>query len=445
MKIGNRFFDTKNHTYIMGILNVTPDSFSDGGKWNHMDEALKHTEAMIADGADIIDIGGESTRPGHTPVSADEEAQRVLPVIEAVKKHFDIPVSVDTFKSSVAESSIQAGADLVNDIWGLKYDPKMADVVAKYDVACTSSGASRAAGAGGVGSCYAPGCCHAFTADGRCVSLLKVLMTNCCSFDCSYCVNRKSNDVPRATFTPRELAELTIEFYRRNYIEGLFLSSAVLVSPDYTTERMLAVLRLLRGEYRFGGYIHAKAIPGTSPELLEQLGFLADRLSVNIELPSERSLNLLAPDKGRHSIFRPMKQIAVEGAANREEVALYRKAPRFAPAGQSTQMIVGASPETDYHILQLTEGLYNKYHLKRVFYSAYIPVTEDTRLPALDTKPPLLREHRRLGVQRGQTGCSAFTSLRQRNFWTGTTPTSTPIWTPNATGRCSITGCSRWT
>ena len=158
---------------------------------------------------------------------------------------------------------------------------------AKYDVACTSSGASRAAGAGGVGSCYAPGCCHAFTADGRCVSLLKVLMTNCCSFDCSYCVNRKSNDVPRATFTPRELAELTIEFYRRNYIEGLFLSSAVLVSPDYTTERMLAVLRLLRGEYRFGGYIHAKAIPGTSPELLEQLGFLADRLSVNIELPSE--------------------------------------------------------------------------------------------------------------------------------------------------------------
>ena len=264
---------------------------------------------------------------------------------------------------------------------------------AKYDVACTSSGASRAAGAGGVGSCYAPGCCHAFTADGRCVSLLKVLMTNCCSFDCSYCVNRKSNDVPRATFTPRELAELTIEFYRRNYIEGLFLSSAVLVNPDYTTERMLAVLRLLRGEYRFGGYIHAKAIPGTSPELLEQLGFLADRLSVNIELPSERSLNLLAPDKGRHSIFRPMKQIAVEGAANREEVALYRKAPRFAPAGQSTQMIVGASPETDYHILQLTEGLYNKYHLKRVFYSAYIPVTEDTRLPALG-----LDELKRMGV-----------------------------------------------
>ena len=265
---------------------------------------------------------------------------------------------------------------------------------AKYDVACTSSGASRTARAGILGSCYAPGCCHAFTADGRCVSLLKVLMTNCCSFDCGYCVNRKSNDIPRATFAPRELAELTMEFYRRNYIEGLFLSSAVLGSPDYTTERMLAVLRLLRGEYRFGGYIHAKAIPGTSPELVQQLGYLADRLSVNVELPSERSLNLLAPDKGRHSIFRPMKQIAVSGAASREELTLYRHAPKFAPAGQSTQMIVGASPETDYHILKLTEGMYQKYGLKRVFYSAYIPVAEDTRLPALDTKPPLLREHR---------------------------------------------------
>ena len=265
---------------------------------------------------------------------------------------------------------------------------------AKYDVACTSSGASRTARAGILGSCYAPGCCHAFTADGRCVSLLKVLMTNCCAFDCSYCVNRKSNDIPRATFTPRELAELTVEFYRRNYIEGLFLSSAVLGTPDYTTERMLAALRLLRGEYRFGGYIHAKAIPGTSPELLQQLGYLADRLSVNVELPSEQSLNLLAPDKGRHSIFRPMKQIAVSGAQSKQELTVYRHAPKFAPAGQSTQMIVGASPETDYHILKLTEGMYRKYSLKRVFYSAYIPVAEDTRLPALDTKPPLLREHR---------------------------------------------------
>ena len=265
---------------------------------------------------------------------------------------------------------------------------------AKYDVACTSSGASRTARAGTLGSCYAPGCCHAFTADGRCVSLLKVLMSNCCAFDCSYCVNRKSNDVPRATFSPRELAELTIEFYRRNYIEGLFLSSAVLGTPDYTTERMLTVLRLLRNEYRFGGYIHAKTIPGTSPELIQQMGYLADRLSVNVELPSEQSLHLLAPDKGRHSIFRPMKQIAVAGEESRQELTLYRHAPKFAPAGQSTQMIVGASPETDYHILQLSEGMYQKYGLKRVFYSAYIPVSDDTRLPALDTKPPLLREHR---------------------------------------------------
>ena len=265
---------------------------------------------------------------------------------------------------------------------------------AKYDVACTSSGASHPAKRGTIGSCYAPGCCHAFTADGRCVSLLKVLMSNCCAFDCSYCVNRKSNDVPRATFSPRELAELTIEFYRRNYIEGLFLSSAVLGTPDYTTERMLTVLRLLRNEYHFGGYIHAKTIPGTSPELIQQMGYLADRLSVNVELPSEQSLHLLAPDKGRHSIFRPMKQISVAGEESRQELTLYRHALKFAPAGQSTQMIVGASPETDYHILQLSEGMYQKYGLKRVFYSAYIPVSDDTRLPALDTKPPLLREHR---------------------------------------------------
>ena len=265
---------------------------------------------------------------------------------------------------------------------------------AKYDVACTSSGASRAAGAGGVGSCYAPGCCHAFTADGRCVSLLKVLMTNCCSFDCSYCVNRKSNDVPRATFTPRELAELTIEFYRRNYIEGLFLSSAVLVSPDYTTERMLAVLRLLRGEYRFGGYIHAKAIPGTSPELVEQLGLLADRLSVNIELPSQAGLQTLAPDKTKEAILRPMGQIRDGVRQSKAELVKYRHAPVFAPAGQSTQLIVGATGDDDRHILRLTESLYEKYRLKRVFYSAYVPVVENRLLPSLDTKPPLLREHR---------------------------------------------------
>ncbi len=265
---------------------------------------------------------------------------------------------------------------------------------AKYDVACTSSGASRGGRAGSLGSCYAPGCCHSFTADGRCVSLLKVLMSNCCAFDCAYCVNRRSSDGPRATFTPRELAELTIEFYRRNYIEGLFLSSAVLGTADDTTERMLEALRLLREEYRFGGYIHAKTIPGTSPALVARLGRLADRLSVNIELPSEDSLRLLAPDKGRRDILRPMGQIAAAGAASREERALFRHAPRFAPAGQSTQMIVGATPESDYQILRLAEGLYDRYGLRRVFFSAYVPVSDDRRLPAPDTKPPLLREHR---------------------------------------------------
>ena len=267
---------------------------------------------------------------------------------------------------------------------------------AKYDAACTSSGVQRGARAGMIGNTTSSiaGCCHSFSADGRCITLLKVLMTNVCAFDCKYCINRRSNDTRRAAFTPRELAELTIEFYRRNYIEGLFLSSAVLGTPDYTTERMLTVLRLLRNEYHFGGYIHAKTIPGTSPELIQQMGYLADRLSVNVELPSEQSLHLLAPDKGRHSIFRPMKQISVAGEESRQELTLYRHAPKFAPAGQSTQMIVGASPETDYHILQLSEGMYQKYGLKRVFYSAYIPVSDDTRLPALDTKPPLLREHR---------------------------------------------------
>ena len=265
---------------------------------------------------------------------------------------------------------------------------------AKYDVACTSSGASRAARAGSIGSCYAPGCCHAFTADGRCVSLLKVLMSNCCAFDCSYCVNRKSNDVPRATFSPRELAELTIGFYRRNYIEGLFLSSGVLRSPDYTTEQMIRALRILREEYRFNGYIHAKAIPGTSPELVEQLGLLADRLSVNIELPSQAGLQTLAPDKTKDAILRPMGQIRDGVRQSKAELAKYRHAPVFAPAGQSTQLIVGATGDDDRHILRLTESLYEKYRLKRVFYSAYVPVVENRLLPALDTKPPLLREHR---------------------------------------------------
>ncbi len=267
---------------------------------------------------------------------------------------------------------------------------------AKYDAACTYSGVRRGSRPGMTGntSSSIAGCCHSFSADGRCITLLKVLMTNVCVFDCKYCVNRRSNDTRRAAFTPRELAELTIGFYRRNYIEGLFLSSGVLRSPDYTTEQMIRALRILRDEYRFNGYIHAKAIPGTAPELVRQLGLLADRLSVNIELPSQNGLRLLAPDKTKNAILRPMGQIRDGVAQSKAELVKYKHAPSFAPAGQSTQLIVGATGDNDRHILRLTESLYEKYRLKRVFYSAYVPVVENSLLPALDTKPPLLREHR---------------------------------------------------
>lgn len=267
---------------------------------------------------------------------------------------------------------------------------------AKYDAACTSSGGNRIAKKGYIGntSPASAGCCHTFSADGRCVTLLKVLMTNCCVFDCKYCVNRRSNDTKRTAFTPEELAELTVSFYRRNYIEGLFLSSGVLRSPDNTTELMIRTLWLLRERHRFNGYIHAKAIPGTSPELIERLGFLADRLSVNIELPSETGLNRLAPDKSKKAILAPMRQIQNRNRQSREELVKFRHAPRFAPAGQSTQLIVGATQDSDFQILRLTEGLYRQYHLKRVFYSAYVPVVEHALLPAKDIKPPLLREHR---------------------------------------------------
>lgn len=267
---------------------------------------------------------------------------------------------------------------------------------AKYDAACTSSGVRRGFQPGKVGntSSSIAGCCHSFSADGRCITLLKVLMTNSCVYDCKYCVNRRSHDTQRATFTPRELAELTIQFYRRNYIEGLFLSSGVLRSPDYTTERMIECLRILRYEYSFNGYIHAKAIPGTAPELVYQLGLLADRMSVNIELPSEIGLQTLAPDKTKQAILKPMGLIRDTVVQSKAELVKYKNAPVFAPAGQSTQLIVGATDDSDRHILQLTENLYQKYRLKRVFYSAYVPVVENTLLPSLDTKPPLLREHR---------------------------------------------------
>ena len=266
---------------------------------------------------------------------------------------------------------------------------------AKYDAACTSSGVDRASRPGGLGSAMAAGCCHSFSADGRCISLLKVLLTNKCMYDCAYCVNRRSNDLPRAAFTPRELAELTVAFYRRNYIEGLFLSSAVWGGPDRTTEAMIQVLRLLREEYGFWGYIHAKAIPGADPGLTRRLGELADRLSVNIELPSEASLSRLCPDKAKQAILAPMAQIRDGIRESRGELAKYRHAPRFAPAGQSTQMIIGATPESDRHILTLTQALYDRYRLKRVFFSAYMPVSDSALLPARQGfQPPLLREHR---------------------------------------------------
>lgn len=265
---------------------------------------------------------------------------------------------------------------------------------AKYDAACTSSGVRRGYQDGKIGSTSDMGCCHSFSADGRCITLLKVLLSNDCCYNCKYCVNRCTNDTPRASFTPEELADLTIGFFRRNYIEGLFLSSAVLRSPDYTTELMIRALSILRNGYRFNGYIHAKAIPGTSPELIEQLGLLADRLSVNIELPSEAGLKALAPNKTKQGILRPMTQIRDRNIENRRELVQYRHAPKFAPAGQSTQLIIGATPDNDLHILNLTQSLYDRYRLKRVFYSAYVPVVENTLLPSLDTKPPLLREHR---------------------------------------------------
>lgn len=258
---------------------------------------------------------------------------------------------------------------------------------AKYDAACTSSGANRP-------GTVAAGCCHSFSADGRCISLLKVLMTNHCIYDCKYCVNRVSNDCRRTAFTPEELAEITLEFYRRNYIEGLFLSSGVVRSPDHTMEMMIRALHLLRYRHDFWGYIHAKTIPGASPELVRRLGLLADRVSINVELPSEASLRLLAPNKKREAIFSPMKQISSACEQNKQELAVYKKAPQFAPAGQATQMIIGASPETDYQIITLAGALYDKYALKRVFYSAYIPAVADSLLPALEMKPPLLREHR---------------------------------------------------
>jgi putative DNA modification/repair radical SAM protein len=265
---------------------------------------------------------------------------------------------------------------------------------AKYDVSCSSSGSSRAGAPGGLGSTAAAGICHSWTADGRCVSLLKILLTNACIYDCAYCINRRSNDIPRAAMTPDEVVQLTTDFYRRNYIEGLFLSTGVVRSPDHTMEQLLVVVRRLRQAERFNGYIHLKVVPGADPLLVAEAGRYADRVSVNIELPSRRSLLLLAPDKPREAVIQPMRQLSGLIASAREERKKSRKAPPFAPAGQSTQLIVGATAESDREIVTLSEGLYQRLAMKRVYYSAFIPVAGDSRLPALSTGPPLLREHR---------------------------------------------------
>lgn len=266
---------------------------------------------------------------------------------------------------------------------------------AKYDVSCTSSGVERKGDGTGMGNCSKAGICHSFSADGRCISLLKILFTNECIYDCKYCINRASNDVVRTAFTPEEICMLTMEFYRRNYIEGLFLSSGILKSPDYTMELIYAALYRLRHVCNFQGYIHVKAIPGADPRLVQMTGFLADRMSVNVELPTAESLRLLAPHKSRKNILAPMRLVQNQITENKQEIRLYRNAPRFVPAGQSTQMIIGATPETDYQILNVAESLYKKFDLKRVFYSAFVPVNEDRDLPVLkDNQPPLLREHR---------------------------------------------------
>ncbi len=264
---------------------------------------------------------------------------------------------------------------------------------AKYDVSCSSSGSNRSSKKGQVGNAAPAGICHSWADDGRCISLLKILFTNSCIYDCKYCVNRVTNDIRRATFTPDELCELTIEFYRRNYIEGLFLSSAVIKNPDYTMELIVLALKKLRFEHKFNGYIHVKSIPGADLRLIHEAGLLADRMSINIELPSVQGLKLLAPQKDHESIIRPMAFIReqIQGA---NELTIYRKKQIFVPAGQSTQLIVGATRDSDLTILDLTSELYKRYKLKRVYYSAYVPVNDHKDLPALNTSPPLLREHR---------------------------------------------------
>lgn len=264
---------------------------------------------------------------------------------------------------------------------------------AKYDVSCSSSGSSRKNVKGGVGNGHASGICHSWSDDGRCISLLKILMTNYCVYNCTYCVNRMSNDIPRAAFTSDEIVDLTIGFYRRNYIEGLFLSSAVYKDPNTTMELLYETIYKLRVLHKFNGYIHLKAIPGADSILIENAGRLVDRMSVNIELPTSQGLKLLAPQKQKDAILKPMGLINSRIIETKDSARLFRKSPQFVPAGQSTQLIVGATPDHDLGILKLSEGLYKRYNLKRVYYSAYVPVTDHPNLPTV-ANPPLLREHR---------------------------------------------------
>lgn len=274
---------------------------------------------------------------------------------------------------------------------------------AKYDVACTSSGVDRSNKGKGMGDAHACGICHTFASDGRCVSLLKILFTNECIFDCKYCINRRSNDVPRASFTPGEVCRLTMEFYRRNYIEGLFLSSGILKNPDYTMGLIYETIWKLRNEYKFFGYIHVKAIPGASEDIIEKVGFVADRMSVNLELPTKEGLQQLAPNKNYTNILKPMKQIQMgsgrlisDGKEGYQIVTRtgLKNNSKFVPAGQSTQMIIGATPETDYQLMSVTETMYKQFNLKRVFYSAFVDVNHNIDSPALIGPNPMLREHR---------------------------------------------------
>lgn len=262
---------------------------------------------------------------------------------------------------------------------------------AKYDASCSSSGSSRKNLLNGIGNAHTSGICHSWGADGRCISLLKILFSNCCIYDCKYCVNRCTNNVKRATFTPREVADLTINFYKRNYIEGLFLSSAVIKSPDYTMELLIKAVTILRKEYLFNGYIHCKTIPGCSQDLISKLGNMVDRMSVNIELPSNNSLKLLAPQKQKDGILQPMSYIS--NKIHQNKLIKSKLKTNFVPAGQTTQLIIGATPESDLKILTLSQNLYKKLSLKRVYYSAYISVNNDKNLPTLES-PPLLRENR---------------------------------------------------